>query len=51
MLAEIVHPDISPMEIPQPEMAPIHPGSERPEIVPPETDTPKIEKNKFIKNI
>lgn len=33
----IPHPDMSPLEIPQPEPAPLHPGSERPEITPPDS--------------
>lgn len=36
-----VHPETSPVEIPQPQVPPLHPGSERPEIVPP--DAPPIE--------
>lgn len=33
----IPHPDMSPLEIPQPTPAPLHPGSERPEITPPDS--------------
>lgn len=35
MRGRIVHPETSPPEIPQPETAPFHPGSQRPEILPP----------------
>lgn len=33
----IPHPDMSPLEIPQPTPVPLHPGSERPEIGPPDS--------------
>lgn len=33
----IAHPETSPPEVPQPETIPLHPGSERPEINPPES--------------
>ncbi|MDH7578020.1 MAG: hypothetical protein QHH75_09410 [Bacillota bacterium] len=35
MINRIAHPETSPPEIPQPETAPVHPGSDRPEISPP----------------
>ena len=37
----IVHPETGPVEIPQPGVPPLHPGSERPEIIPP--DAPPVE--------
>ncbi|HHV35218.1 MAG TPA: hypothetical protein GXX59_06520 [Syntrophomonadaceae bacterium] len=33
----IPRPDMSPLEIPQPTPAPLYPGSERPEIIPPDS--------------
>ncbi len=40
------NPDISPVEIPQPTPSPLYPGSERPEIEPPDS-FPDQEKEKI----